>query len=205
MANGLLPFDRAITAGREHLDQPSRPFRYALDIATAHYYWRIDETMYRTIEVSSKLPTGVLDERLDETLRLYLSKVFKDDQYARLDQAGEIDPDRSTLLHQVFVDLEAKARSVKQPPRLGRRQAALFEESQHLVEDPLFPLWLLVEPEPGLFGFELRSLQEFFAAAYLAQTARDTQQRFDRLKAIAHSEHWRNVSMFFAGRIVRNL
>jgi hypothetical protein len=65
-------------------------------------------------------------------------------------------------------------------------------------------LFLLVAPEPGFFGFELRSLQEFFAAAYLAQTARDTQQRFERLKAIARSEHWRNVSLFFAGRIVRN-
>jgi hypothetical protein len=139
MADGLLPFDRAISAGREQLDRSNRPFRFALDIAVAHYYWRIDETMHRTTEVSSKLSTSVLDERLDETLRLYLSKVFKDDQYARLDQAGEIDPDRSTLLHQVFVDLEVKARGGKQPGRLGRRQATLFEESQHLVEDPLFP------------------------------------------------------------------
>ena len=73
-----------------------------------------------------------------------------------------------------------------------------------MVNEARDRLYFLVEPEPGLFGFELRSLQEFFAAAYLAQTARDTRQRFERLKAIACSEHWRNVALFFAGRIVRN-
>jgi len=56
--------------------------------------------------------------------------------------------------------------------------------------------------EPGFFGFEFGHYKSSFAAAYLAQTARDTQQRFERLKAIACSEHWRNVSLFFAGRIV---
>jgi Cap4 dsDNA endonuclease len=73
-----------------------------------------------------------------------------------------------------------------------------------IVEETRKRLVLLVEPEPDLFGFELRSLQEFFAGAYLAQTARDTQQRFERLKAIAYSKHWRNVALFFIGRIVRS-
>src|SRR5260370_33241104 len=73
-----------------------------------------------------------------------------------------------------------------------------------MVEEARTRLVLLVEPEPGFFGFELRSLQEFFAGAYLVQTAHDTQQRFDRLKAIAYSEHWRNVALFCAGRIVRD-
>lgn len=78
------------------------------------------------------------------------------------------------------------------------------QRAAQMVKEARDRLVLLVEPVPGLFGFELRSLQEFFAAAYLAQTARDTSQRFDRLKAIARSEHWRNVALFFAGRIVRN-
>jgi hypothetical protein len=73
-----------------------------------------------------------------------------------------------------------------------------------MVDEARTRLVLLVEPEPGFFGFELRSLQEFFAGAYLLQTASDTQQRFDRLKAIAYSEHWRNVALFCAGRIVHN-
>jgi hypothetical protein len=78
------------------------------------------------------------------------------------------------------------------------------QRATQMVNEARNRLYLLVEPEPRLFSFELRSLQEFFAAAYLAHTARDTQQRFERLKAIARSDHWRNVVLFFAGRIVRN-
>lgn len=82
--------------------------------------------------------------------------------------------------------------------------AVIQQRATYMVEEARTRLVLLVEPEPGFFGFELRSLQEFFAGAYLAQTACDTQQRFDRLKAIAYSEHWRNVALFCAGRIVRD-
>ncbi len=84
------------------------------------------------------------------------------------------------------------------PPEVIRQRAA------HMVEEARTRLVLLVEPEPGFFGFELRSLQEFFAGAYLVQTARNTEQRFARLSAIAYSEHWRNVILFCAGRIVRD-
>lgn len=78
------------------------------------------------------------------------------------------------------------------------------QRAAHMVHEARTRLVLLVEPEPGFFGFELRSLQEFFAGAYLVQKARNTQQRYDRLKAIAYSEHWRNVTLFCAGRIVRD-
>lgn len=76
--------------------------------------------------------------------------------------------------------------------------------TNQMIKDARDRLVLLVEPIPGFFGFELRSIQEFFAGAYLVQSADSTNQRFDRLKAIARSEHWRNVALFFAGRIVRN-
>lgn len=75
--------------------------------------------------------------------------------------------------------------------------------AEQLVSEARDRLVLLVEPQPGLFGFELRPLQEFFAAAYLAQTAQDTAQRFERFKAIARLDHWHNVGLFFAGRIGR--
>jgi predicted NACHT family NTPase len=76
-------------------------------------------------------------------------------------------------------------------------------KTEQLVREARDRLVLVVEPEPGLFGFELRSLQEFFAAVHLFRTSADTAQRFARLKAIARSEHWRNVALFFAGRVAR--
>jgi hypothetical protein len=81
---------------------------------------------------------------------------------------------------------------------------AINSKMEQLVKEAQERLVLIVAPEPGLFGFELRSFQEFFAAVYLAQTATDTKQRFERLKAIACSEHWRNVALFFVGQVARN-
>jgi predicted MPP superfamily phosphohydrolase len=86
--------------------------------------------------------------------------------------------------------------TVSSDESIGKRAAQLVSEARDR-------LVLLVEPQPGLFGFELRPLQEFFVAAYLSQTARDTVQRFERFKAIARLDHWHNVGLFFAGRIVR--
>jgi hypothetical protein len=40
--NGVLNFEQATEAGREQLDRADRPFRFALDIAVAHYGWRIE-------------------------------------------------------------------------------------------------------------------------------------------------------------------
>jgi hypothetical protein len=41
-ANGVLTFDQAVNVGRQQLDRQKNPFRFALDIAVAHYGWRID-------------------------------------------------------------------------------------------------------------------------------------------------------------------
>ena len=40
--DGVMTFARAIAAGREQLETPRRPFVFALDIAIAHYGWRME-------------------------------------------------------------------------------------------------------------------------------------------------------------------
>jgi len=40
--DGVLSFEQATAAGREQLDRPDRPLRFALDLAVAHYGWRIE-------------------------------------------------------------------------------------------------------------------------------------------------------------------
>lgn len=79
----------------------------------------------------------------------------------------------------------------------------LRQKADQMITEAHERLVLLVELENGFFGFELRSIQEFFAAAYLADTASDDSQRFERFQAIALPPHWRNVALFFAGRIGR--
>lgn len=80
----------------------------------------------------------------------------------------------------------------------------ILQEMNRLVREVGERLVLIVQKEAGFYGFDLRSFQEFFAAIYLIQLAKDTKQRFDRLTAIALYEHWRNVALFAAGRIARN-
>jgi len=80
---------------------------------------------------------------------------------------------------------------------------------REFVKDAKDRLVLIVEPQPGLFGFELRSFQEFFAAVYLFKNGLfKNGDRFKNLKekiSAKDSEHWRYVCLFLAGRIVREL
>lgn len=76
---------------------------------------KAQETMPKSRPQIPVVPKRELDPRLEETLRLYLAKSFNDDEFAELDQAGETDPDRRTLLKQVFVDLDVKTRKGPKP------------------------------------------------------------------------------------------
>lgn len=80
----------------------------------------------------------------------------------------------------------------------------LREKADQMIKEAHERLVLLVELESGFFGFEQRSLQEFFAAGYMADMASDSDQRFKRFQAIALPSHWRNVALFLAGRIGRS-
>jgi len=62
-------------------------------------------------------------------------------------------------------------------------------------------LVLIIEPTEGHYGFELRSIQEYFAACHLADTSLNTQERYARFDVIARLPYWRNVALFFAGRV----
>jgi hypothetical protein len=80
-------------------------------------------------------------------------------------------------------DLEAKVNQI------------ITEASQRLV--------LIESPQEGKVGFGLAGTREFFAAAHLVDTARNTKERDLRFKAIVRCPHWRNVALFFAGRVGR--
>ncbi len=60
-------------------------------------------------------------------------------------------------------------------------------------------LVFLVEPEPGNFGFEIRSLQEFMAAWALT-TGRDSEIEA-RLQQVASAPMFRNVALFIASKL----
>jgi predicted NACHT family NTPase len=84
---------------------------------------------------------NALDPRLEETVRLYLTKCFSEDRFAELDQAGETDPERRTPLKQVFIDLDVRSRQGSKPrglrlenlPQSARRLS--FDDTPFDVEE----------------------------------------------------------------------
>jgi len=91
--------------------------------------WQINlhRDLRRKREKSKLASKKVVSSRLENAILLYLATCHERDQFAKLDQAGETDPDKSTLLKQVFVDLEIKTYGELLPKKL-RRQKNLMEE-----------------------------------------------------------------------------
>jgi hypothetical protein len=80
----------------------------------------------------------------------------------------------------------------------GHPEADRADLTRRIREAALLRLVFLVAPKDGAIGFEVRSLQEFMAGQFLT-TGSDAEVR-QRLCAIAHAAHWRNVFLFAAGR-----
>ncbi len=79
----------------------------------------------------------------------------------------------------------------------------LETEVDQIITEAGTRLVLIESPQEGKVGFDLTTIREFFAAAHLVDTAKDTSERDLRFRAISKSPHWRNVSLFFAGRVGR--
>jgi hypothetical protein len=58
-ADGTLSFDSAISIGREQLDNISRSFEFAIDIAVAHYGWKIEPLTIKNLDAAEiQTPAG---------------------------------------------------------------------------------------------------------------------------------------------------
>jgi hypothetical protein len=62
-SGGVLTFDQAVQAGRLQLDRTDRPLQFAIDVAVAHYGWRIEP---HSLEMP---PSAATDKRLRDYLR----------------------------------------------------------------------------------------------------------------------------------------
>lgn len=74
---------------------------------------------------------------------------------------------------------------------------------EKILAASLARLVFLVQPSQGRFGFEVHSLEEFFAAGALVNGAEEVIR--DRLEAVARGSHWRNVLIFAVGRVMDEL
>ncbi|MBK3824249.1 AAA family ATPase [Paraburkholderia aspalathi] len=129
---------------------------------------------------------------------------------------------RVALLLQVEAEREGRASARMSRPRLEEVIAAVLDEdeiapfrTESITEDDIAEnrktlvkeiaiaaeqrLVFLVEPEPGKFGFEIRSLQEFLAAWALT-SGRDSEIEA-RLIQVANAPMFRNTLLFAASRL----
>lgn len=81
----------------------------------------------------------------------------------------------------------------------------LESEAERIKTEVSERLVLIESPQEDKVGFSLTSIREFFAAAYLVDTAKTSINRDMRFKTISRSPHWRNVALFYSGRIGRLL
>jgi hypothetical protein len=79
-------------------------------------------------------------------------------------------PKKSKAQEIALTSIPKKSVALNKPlePQLDQSLRLYLAKS---FNDDGFALVLIVAPQPGLFGFELRSFQEFFAAVHLARSS----------------------------------
>lgn len=62
-ADGVLSFGRAVKAGSEQLENPDRPFKFAIDIATAKYIWKIPTEEIPNLKDATKVINATEEDK----------------------------------------------------------------------------------------------------------------------------------------------
>lgn len=84
-------------------------------------------------------------------------------------------------------------------------ESALKNTVNKIISEVRDRLVLIESPRDGYVGFGLTTFREFFAANYLFNHADDSKTRQEIFQTISTIPHWRNVALFFAGRIAREI
>jgi hypothetical protein len=99
-------------------------------------------------------------------------------------------------------EFEGKVREYFRHKHPLLKQNELESKVNQIIAECRTRLVLIESPQGGKIGFSLTTIREFFAAAHLVDTAKEI-GRDKRFRAIAKSPYWRNVALFFAGRVGR--
>ncbi|MFO0610122.1 MAG: AAA family ATPase [Polyangiales bacterium] len=155
--------------------------------------WRLFQEYFRLVvgrEVDKGGPVGSILER-------YSRQVLEIHQHVALllhtlgeQRDGDACLSRDALREVVSARLE----------RDGVSDRTLIDRVVEACNDRLV---FLVQPEQDGIGFEVRSLQEYFAAGAL--TTGDEELVAQRLEVVARAAYWRNVVVFAVGRVMDDL
>lgn len=155
--------------------------------------WRLFQEYFRLVvgrEVDKGGPVGAILERYSrQVLEIHRHVALLLQTHGEL-RDGDVCLSRDTLREVVSARLE----------RDGVSDRALIDRVVEACNDRLV---FLVQPEQDGVGFEVRSLQEYFAAGAL--TTGDEELVAQRLEVVARAPYWRNVVVFAVGRVMDDL
>ncbi len=60
-SNGFLSFDKALSAGKKQLGNPNRSFKFAIDIATAKYFWKMESLQIPNLNAAEVNPKAIFN------------------------------------------------------------------------------------------------------------------------------------------------
>ncbi|NQZ12634.1 MAG: hypothetical protein HRT35_36240 [Algicola sp.] len=147
------------------------------------------DTIYAREQQKAVLPFyGVLNEHKPEIDTLHHEVGFI--LQCRAEQSGETQADMSIAEFEKMV--------VNYLQENGLEAANLIEQKNLILGAANERLVFLTSRKKDRLSFEVRSLQEYMAAACI--TAVDSSEIITRLKIIAHSAYWRNTLLFAIGR-----
>ena len=164
---------------------------------------------------------GILPKQREELFETYMDTIYQREQKKNIDllrtdkeliiglhnyiayilqKRVETDETASLMDESEFQE-HVKIYIANQNPMLHRD--SLEKTIAQIIKEAEERLILITNNPKGKVGFPLTSMREFLAAAHLVDTSSDTNERDSRFSSIAISPHWRNVVLFFAGRVGR--
>ncbi|MFF2482436.1 NACHT domain-containing protein [Paenibacillus sp. NPDC058071] len=164
---------------------------------------------------------GILPKQREELFETYMDTIYQREQKKNIDllrtdkeliiglhkyiayvlqKRVETDETASLMEESEFQE-HVKTYIANQNPMLDKDGLEKF--IARIIKEAEERLILITNNPKGKVGFPLTSMREFLAAAHLVDTSSDTNERDNRFSSIAISPHWRNVVLFFAGRVGR--
>jgi energy-coupling factor transporter ATP-binding protein EcfA2 len=156
--------------------------------------WRLFREYYRIIYERER------ERGLESVAILRDQQELVDRLHAEIGYRLHLADERGTVGGGVMNPTAMRALVVELLTDEGHTGDALMTLAERIINAAFERLVFLVGHSQDRVGFEIRALQEFFAAERLMRG--EERLLSERLRAVAASAHWQNVVLFAAGRII---
>jgi hypothetical protein len=181
--NGLLPFDKAVIAGRDQLDRQDQPLRFALDIAVAQYDWKIPLMIGPGLDPKAYSIYRVYRKRFKEALQKELPEPAID-----FDLTFKLDGDDGIPVGSLINKTIDARRLILRGYAGGGKSALLRKCANLLLDKGIIPI---------IINLKKWTVEHSKALSEVFEQQRDVDQKFDILLDVSITDLNRNMLNFF--------